>query len=80
VSRRFIVRPEAEDDIVDAYRWFEERRDGLGDDFLSVVEQAFETIERSPEAFRVVHKQVRRVLTRRFPFAAFSSSLQTTSP
>jgi plasmid stabilization system protein ParE len=30
-----------------------------------------ETIERSPEARRLVHNQVRRVLTRRFPFAAF---------
>lgn len=55
----------------EAYLWYEDRRAGLGGDFFEVVEQAFETIERSPDAFQFVHREVRRVLTRRFPFAVF---------
>ena len=29
-----IIRPEAEQDISEVYDWYEERRKGLGDEFL----------------------------------------------
>lgn len=29
-----IVRPEAEDDLKDAFSWYEDKRTGLGYDFL----------------------------------------------
>jgi plasmid stabilization system protein ParE len=71
MSRRLIVRPEAEADADEAYRWYEQRRTGLGEDFFAVVDQALDLIERSPTAFPRVHKDVRRLLTKRFPFAVF---------
>ena len=71
MSRRLVVRREAEADAAQAFRWYEERRPGLGEEFLGVVDNALAVIERSPETFSRVHKEVRRVLTRRFPFAVF---------
>lgn len=38
MAKRLIIEPEAEADIADAYRWYEERRSGLGDDFVLCIE------------------------------------------
>jgi hypothetical protein len=32
-------RPEAEADLADAYRWYEDKRVGLGDEFLDTVDR-----------------------------------------
>ncbi len=66
-----IFRPEARDDLSRAYRWYEDRSPGLGEELLRVVEAAIEQIRRAPSMFPVVHRDVRRVLTRRFPYAVF---------
>jgi toxin ParE1/3/4 len=69
--REVVFRPEARDDLADAYRWYEDKRIGLGDEFLLVVDAAIEQVRRAPEAHSVAHRNVRRVLTRRFPYGLF---------
>jgi plasmid stabilization system protein ParE len=71
MSRRFIVRPEAEAEIAEAFDWYENRVPGLGSDFLLCVDAVFSAILRSPQQFPQVHKIVRRALTRRFPYEVF---------
>ncbi len=65
------VRPEAEADLAAAYGRYEEHQPGLGRTFLQVVEAVFARISRSPRQLPIVHQQVRRTLTKRFPFAVF---------
>lgn len=72
-----IVRPEAEYDIEDAYIWYEERRPGLGAEFLLCVEEGFAKIRRRPDMYPVVHKNIRRTLIRRFPYGIFYLRDQT---
>ena len=36
--RRLVVRPAAEGDMAEAFRWYEERSPGLGEAFASAVE------------------------------------------
>ena len=43
------LRPEAEADIEDAARWYEERRKGLGDEFLDEVLHTLGSIEGNPD-------------------------------
>ena len=71
MSLKLILRPEAEADALEAYRWYSEQLPGLGDDFLSEVERALETIRANPEANRKVHREFRRTFTRRFPYGIF---------
>jgi len=71
VSSPLRVRPAAAADIEDAYRWYEARRPGLGDDFLESVSTTLETIVRQPKRFPVVHRDLRRALLRRFPYGIF---------
>ncbi|MBS3820456.1 MAG: type II toxin-antitoxin system RelE/ParE family toxin [Planctomycetes bacterium] len=68
MSRRFIVRPEAEAEMTDAFDWYEGRVGGLGSELLLCVDAVFSAILRSPQQFPRVHKIVRRTLTRRFPY------------
>lgn len=62
---------EVERDIGDAYDWYEQRRVGLGEDFLSCVDACLERICRSPEIHAKVYENYRRALVRRFPYAIF---------
>lgn len=71
MNRDLIIRPEAEADIAQAFDWYEARVEGLGSEFLLVLDAAFHSIVRSPDSYPEIYKQVRRALTRRFPFAIF---------
>jgi plasmid stabilization system protein ParE len=69
VEARF--RPAAVADLEDAYRWYEARRPGLGIEFVDAVEDALVEVTERPTAFGFVHRHVRRVLLRRFPYGLF---------
>jgi toxin ParE1/3/4 len=71
MSLELVIRPEAEADALEAYRWYGEQLPGLGDDFLTEIDRALENIRTNPEAHRKLHREFRRVLTRRFPYAVF---------
>jgi plasmid stabilization system protein ParE len=66
-----IYTPEAEDDVANAYKWYEEREVGLGEEFLRCVEACVSGIRRQPMSFRVAVDEFRRAKVRRFPFDIF---------
>jgi plasmid stabilization system protein ParE len=71
VKSHLHVRREAETDVASAWAWYESRRAGLGEDFLLCLDAALGRVLRAPEAFPYVHRDIRRVLVRRFPYAVF---------
>ena len=66
-----IFSPEVAQDLLEAYDWYQERRDGLGDEFLSCVDACIQSIRRNPEMYGVVFQDLRRALVRRFPYSVF---------
>jgi plasmid stabilization system protein ParE len=70
-NREVIFRREARLELEEAYHWYESKRQGLGEEFLLVVDAAIEHACRSPELAPVIYRNVRRVLTRRFPYGIF---------
>lgn len=66
-----IFRPEADNDLVQAFRWYQERRDGLGVDFMLCVEESLDRIRRSPESYPIVYGNVRQGLVHRFPYVIY---------
>ncbi len=66
-----ILRPEAEDDLAQAFSWYEGQVLGLGDEFLRSVDAVFALIQRHPEAYPLIYGDVRRGLLRRFPYGVF---------
>ncbi len=71
MSRRLIVRPEAEAEMTVAFDWCEDRVSGLGSEFLLCLDAVFNAILHSPQQYPQAHKIVRRALTRRFPYEVF---------
>lgn len=66
-----LLRPEAEADLEESYRWYENQVDGLGEEFLRAVDARISLIQRNPSAFAPIHRDVRRALVRKFPFGIF---------
>lgn len=71
MSYELTVRKEAEFDIEEHFNFYEDKRDGLGHDFLLCVEQALDKLQRSPAIYRKIHKQLRRIPIHRFPYRVF---------
>jgi plasmid stabilization system protein ParE len=70
--KRVIVRPAAAADIEDAYRWYESRRPGLGEEFLLALNSTRDRVLEHPEAYPVLHRTTRRALIpQRFPYGLF---------
>jgi plasmid stabilization system protein ParE len=70
------LAPEVEQDVSEAYLWYEDRRVGLGEEFLTCVDACFRSICRSPEMHSIVYNNCRRGLIRRFPYSVFYESLR----
>jgi plasmid stabilization system protein ParE len=66
-----VVRPAAAADIDEAYLWYERRQTGLGEEFLVALDAIKQRIAANPEAFPVVHRDTRRALLSRFPYALY---------
>ncbi len=71
MAAELIIAPEAQQDVDEAYSWYEDRRPGLGEEFLGCVDACIRAICRMPELHAKVHEEYRRALVRRFPYAIF---------
>jgi toxin ParE1/3/4 len=71
LTRKILFTPAAEADIADAVDWYEERAPGLGDRLLGELSELVGRIEGNPLQFPLAHRQARRALMRRFPYAVF---------
>jgi hypothetical protein len=71
MAAELIFAPEVDQDLAEAYLWYESQRAGLGAEFLTCAEACIEAIRRTPELQAIVHANYRRALVRRFPYAVF---------
>jgi toxin ParE1/3/4 len=62
---------EVEEDVVSSYAWYEEKSDGLGEDFLRMFYASTAAILRNPLLSPKVLGEFRRRLLQRFPFAIY---------
>jgi toxin ParE1/3/4 len=70
-----IFRPQAVEDIVEAAAWYEAHASGLGEQLIDEILSATHRAQENPQLFRIVRREgnVRRVLTKRFPYRIFFS-------
>jgi plasmid stabilization system protein ParE len=71
-----VLRSAAAADVEEAWLWYEAQREGLGDEFLQVVEEALESIAAFPGSAPLVQRDIRRHLLRRFPYGLFYRLIQ----
>ncbi|MCB9765854.1 MAG: type II toxin-antitoxin system RelE/ParE family toxin [Alphaproteobacteria bacterium] len=73
MSLERVILPEAEDELDRAYAWYEERRVGLGLEFLGAVEAAMSEAAEFPMRWPIwmMDDRYRRIVLRRFPSLIF---------
>jgi plasmid stabilization system protein ParE len=71
MKSEIILLPEALADAHEAYDWYEGRSEGLGERFLTAVDECLSHIRRNPQMFEVAFKNYRRAIVRRFPYVIF---------
>ena len=68
------ILPEADGESLEAALWYEDRRSGLGDEFLAERAHVLVEIGTNPQSHTKLEfysgpHEIRRVLLRRFPYA-----------
>jgi len=61
-------RPEVEDDVVNAVTWYDDKRSGLGDEFLLEYLAAIQRIRDNPLLFAVAANGLRPCRLKRFAY------------
>lgn len=65
---RYDFHPEARTEYFEAIAYYDGRQLGLGARFTIEIEAAIQRILESPTAWRVIQDDVRRCLSRKFPY------------
>jgi plasmid stabilization system protein ParE len=79
VTYSVTVRRLAEQDLLEAQRWYDEQRTGLGTEFRAAVSELLNRLADAPFAYPIVHQQhVRRAVLRRFPYLVYFAASDTT--
>ncbi|MCP5523473.1 MAG: type II toxin-antitoxin system RelE/ParE family toxin [Verrucomicrobiales bacterium] len=60
--------PDADAEMLNAAVWYESQQEDLGKRFLVAVQDALNRIQLNPELYSFVDGDVRRCLTKTFPF------------
>ena len=66
---RIVLDPAAFAEMREAALFYEDCRDGLGQEFLTYVEASLDAIARRPGLWRRLKGRFRRCLVHRFPYA-----------
>lgn len=71
MNRTLFVEPGAEADIEDGCGWYEERQSGLGRRFIEEPDTTFQRLVENPALYQEVLPEIRRAVTRTFPYLVF---------
>lgn len=63
-----IILPLAKEDIREAAKWYNTKKDGLGKRFTADVRESVRHIKQNPEAFSIRYDKVRTAVLTVFPY------------
>jgi toxin ParE1/3/4 len=75
--RPLFVRDAARTDLEEAVSWYEERRPGLGSEFIAAVRYTLEAVESNPEQYPIAVDDIRKAPLRRFPYVVYYVALES---
>ena len=62
------LKEEALADITEIANWYNEKRSGLGKEFLDELELCIKKIKTNPQLYQVQKKEIRQAILNRFPY------------
>ncbi|WP_439623270.1 type II toxin-antitoxin system RelE/ParE family toxin [Gemmata sp.] len=66
-----VLRAEAEAEFDEAFDFYNDKRTGLGVEFVAEVQRVFDRLSANPLIHREVFADVRKSVVRRFPYCVF---------
>lgn len=75
MSLRLDFHPAVRDEIDDAHDWYEQRRPGLGNDFLDELQRVIAEITANPARYGFADTDIREGSLTRFPYAVYYRAL-----
>jgi toxin ParE1/3/4 len=72
----FSFHPEAEREFLEAVEYYEHNESGLGYDFSIEIFSAIQNIVNYPRAWPIISEDIRRCLTKRFPYGVLYTIYQ----
>ena len=68
MSYRIEVRDLASTEFIEGYLWYEQQRDGLGEEFHDEVQEYFDALRQRPAGFPKWRGSYKKINLRRFPY------------
>ena len=68
---KYVFHPEALADYADAVQYYKQQKTELAQAFINSIEDAVYQIKEYPPRYLVIDEDVRRCITRKFPYAIF---------
>ncbi|MGK7885059.1 MAG: type II toxin-antitoxin system RelE/ParE family toxin [Crocosphaera sp.] len=65
---KYVFHPEALTEYTDAVRYYTEQRTEVAQAFINAIEDAVYRVRESPTRYNAIDDDVRRCMTRRFPY------------
>lgn len=65
------IKEEAETDVIDIIKWYNEQQTNLGLEFYEVLLIMYDEICKQPLLFKLIFKQYRKATTLHFPYNIF---------
>jgi plasmid stabilization system protein ParE len=63
-----IIKPKAISMAKEAYEWYNEQQEGLGDLFLTELESCYDKLESWPTAYSKIKRNYRQLVLHTFPY------------
>jgi plasmid stabilization system protein ParE len=58
-------------DINESFLWYEQQREGLGEEFLESIDTSIDKIVNNPNLYQLQYKEQRAAILARFPYRIF---------
>ncbi len=69
MTYNYQLSEEAESDIYESYIWYEKQKNGLGEEFLRILDAAEQAIISNPKTYHIRYKKkIRAFVVDRFPY------------
>ena len=72
-----LINPRAIGMMQDTYQWYEEQKQGLGEEFFAELDSYFTKLQSHPEYFSKIRKNFRQAALKRFPYVIVFEIIKT---
>lgn len=72
-----IIKSRATSMMQEAYQWYEQQKQGLGEEFLTELDSYYARLQSHPEYFGKIKKNFRQAALKRFPYVIVYEIIKT---